>query len=52
MEFIKFSLGVHTVVFIDFNLCKFFLKKIKFSKFYKCFETTNDWYKQNSINKI
>jgi len=28
------------------------LKRIKFSGFYKCFETTYEWYKQNNINKI
>jgi UDP-glucuronate 4-epimerase len=28
------------------------LKRIKFSKFYKCLETTYEWYKKNNISKI
>ena len=28
------------------------LKRIKFSKFYRCFETTYGWYKKNNISKI
>ena len=28
------------------------LKRIKFSKFYRCFETTYEWYKRNNISNI
>ena len=28
------------------------LKRIKFSKFYRCLETTYEWYKKNNISKI
>ena len=28
------------------------LKKIKFSKFYRCLETTYEWYKKNNLSKI
>ena len=28
------------------------LKRIRFSKFYRCFETTYEWYKRNNISNI
>ena len=36
----------------DIKKIKKALKRIKFSKFYRCLEATYEWYKKNNISKI